>query len=127
MNVLGRNGIHANFFNLLFVIQSSLKYLCISLLVLHHWEEMYFLYKCFLLKIWATSTIQSGQLWEFDHNVHGNFIVCSINSVMKTGKINISNCQEGDWKMSRVFSNQLLLVLGIPDYRLSQAFNLYPG
>lgn len=150
MKVLGRNGILANFFNLLFVIQSSLKYLHISLLVLHHWEDMYFLYKCFLLKIcnWvfsevtayntlrrhnhikdsrATSTIQSGQLWEFDHNIHGSFIVCSIKSVMKTGKINTSICQVGDWKMSRVFSNQLLLVLGIPDYLLSQALNLYPG
>jgi hypothetical protein len=111
---------------------------------------MYFLYKCFLLKIcnWvfsevtacntlrrhnrikdsrATTTIQSGQLWEFDHNVHGSFVVCSIKSVMKTGKINISNCQVGDWKMSRVFCNQLLLVLGISDYLLSQALNLYPG
>ncbi len=109
MKVLGRNGIHANSFNLLFVIQSSLKYLCISLLVLHHWEEVYFLYKCFPLKIckWvfsevaacntlrrhnhirdstATSTIQSGQLWEFDHNIHRSFVVCSIKSVRKLVK-----------------------------------------
>jgi hypothetical protein len=46
---------------------------------------------------------------------------------MKTGKINTSNCQVGDWKMSRVFSKQLLLVFGIPDYLLSQALNPYPG